>query len=318
MKRLHQYSIREKEKIINNQTYNFNKDLDNNKSYSIYMKNNNSVNKIHKNKIELIKKVKNTSLYINNKSISNSLENSAQKISTSCEMSNNRYKNTSLINFYKESAKKHDEKILNKNRTERQNIAHKFSNMRNKKYYQIKKPNRAISSLRYHHSQEKVDNYFFDKNNFSKDIIKKKNFLDKYSKKDFSFLKKLLEIKSFLEEVENPIDNLELKKVKGDAETNFYAKLEIAKSDRRKKNLDNLIKQNINIEKNNKNKNYIENGSDTPSSQSENNYIDNKEKLKQIEKDYNNIITKRNILINSKKRLYNTSKSFCKKNNIIL
>ena len=245
----------------------------------------------------------------NNKSISNSIENSAQKISTSCEMSNNKYKNTSLIYSYKEFSNNLRRDFLNKNRTESQNMTHKFSNMRNKNYYEIPKLSSAISSLRSLHSQEKVEKFFVDKDNFNKNILKKKIFLDKYSKKDFSFLKNLLETKSFLEEVENPFDDLELKKVKRETEVYFQAKLEINKSSKGKKNLNNLINQNINIYTNNKNKKYARNISDTPSDNSENNNIDNNEKLKQIENDYNNIILRRNLLVNKKKRIYNNSKS---------
>ena len=63
----------------------------------------------------------------------------------------------------------------------------------------------------------------------------------------------------------------------------------MAKSGKGKKNLKNLIRQNINI--------------------IENNIIDNNSKLKQIENEYNDIILKRNKLIEIKKRAIYTSKS---------
>ena len=114
-------------------------------------------------------------------------------------------------------------------------------------------------------------------------------------------MKNLLETKSVFPEIVRPIDDLDIKKVKQDADLNFSMKLEIAKSGRNKKNLTNLIKQNINVVASAKNKNL--NRSDTPTEQSRNNNIeeDNKQKLKQIEDDYINIITKRNRLIKGKK-----------------
>ena len=123
----------------------------------------------------------------------------------------------------------------------------------------------------------------------------------------------MLETKSFLEEYVKPIDDLELKNVRNDAEINFYSKLEIAKSGQGKKNLNNLIKQKINILNNNKNKKFIENKSETPSEDSEKDInINNNAKLQKIENDYNNIIQKRNKLIKRKKRKINPSKSFYK------
>ena len=93
----------------------------------------------------------------------------------------------------------------------------------------------------------------------------------------------------------------------------FYSKLEIAKSGQGKKNLNNLIKQKINILNNNKNKKFIENKSETPSEDSEKDInINNNAKLQKIENDYNNIIQKRNKLIKRKKRKINPSKSFYK------
>ena len=99
-----------------------------------------------------------------------------------------------------------------------------------------------------------------------------------------------------------PIDDLGLKKVRQDADLNFNMKLEIAKSGRGKKNLSNLIKQNINIISP-KDKKYDNNINRSDTDQSENNIIniDNDEKLKQIENDYYNIILKQNRLIKRKK-----------------
>ena len=86
--------------------------------------------------------------------------------------------------------------------------------------------------------------------------------------------------------------------------------MEIAKSQGGKKILKNLIEENLDIETNNKNKRYIQNDSETPSEQSEDNNKDNNEKLKQIENEYNKIIVKRNKLIKIKNSIMNpTSKS---------
>ena len=287
IKRKHQYSIQENDLIFNNLIHsvsNNNNNIDNSKTSSkINKESNNNNNSKTKNKI--LKPFKfngyfRKKVFKNNSNlISHLKEKSPPKVSTSCEMTNNQTKNSFLIYSYKEN-----------------NI--------NKRHY-----NNLLNMTKIENKKEKVKKYFVDKDNFSKSIMEKKIFLDNYSKKEFNFLNDLLKTKSFLEEIVNPIDDLELKKVKHDADINFNVKLEMAKSGKGKKNLKNLIRQNINIIENSKNKKYIQNNSETPSEQSENNIIDNNSKLKQIENEYNDIILKRNKLIEIKKRAIYTSKS---------
>ena len=326
MKIQHQYVIKESEKNENNiisNTYNKknNNNITNTKSNLIFIKENNNSSIINqKNDIVPIKRVKFNIKSLgpkeyktNDKSLTNTIENSTQKVSTSCEMINNKLKNTSLIHSYKDFTKKYYNNHLNTMNSQNKNTTYKFSKKRNKNKSEIQKVRSSISCFKSGHTKEKVERYFVDKNNFSKRIIRKKIFLDKYSNKDFSFLKDMLETKSFLEEYVKPIDDLELKNVRKDAEINFYSKLEIAKSGQGKKNLNNLIKQKINILNNNKNKKFIENKSETPSEDSEKDInINNNAKLQKIENDYNNIIQKRNKLIKRKKRKINPSKSFYK------
>ena len=322
MKREHQYSIKENDENINSLIHTIDNTIDNTKSNSTILKEYNNTNRNPKNKIKSLKKNKYNTLCLekrsyknNNKFISNSIENSAQKISTSCEISNNKFKNNSLIYSYKDFGNKYNKNKLPKKNSENQIISHKFFNIGDTNRSKISKMSSVISSFRTSQYKDNPEKYSIDKDNFNKRLIKKKKFLDKYSHRDFTFLKDLLDTKSYLEEVVKPISELELKKSRHDADVNFHAKLEIAKAENVKKNLNNLIKQDDNVEtniKNEKNIKYIENNSETSSEQFENYNIKNNEKLKQIEKDYNNIIIKRNILFNPKKRFYQSSKSLFK------
>jgi hypothetical protein len=84
--------------------------------------------------------------------------------------------------------------------------------------------------------------------------------------------------------------------------------MELVKSGTDKKNLTNLIKQNYNAGKKKKNKNKDNlNGDEIQTDQSENYIIfDNNEKLRQIENDYYQILTRRSLLIKRKKKLNNS------------
>lgn len=158
----------------------------------------------------------------------------------------------------------------------------------------------GMSSLR--SSYEKVEKYEVDKDNFNKNMMRKKKFLDKFSNKEFLFLKNLLKTKSVFPEVIRPMDDLELKKIKQDANLNFNMKLELAKSGRGKKNLKNLIKTNLNMNKNMKNK-FIPNRSNTSTDKSENNIMDNDKKLEQLENECMNIALKKEKLIKKKYKI---------------
>ena len=169
-----------------------------------------------------------------------SMENSFQKNSTTCEISisNNNLKKSSSIYPYKDIINNQNKKLLNKTKVVNKNILIKI---KGKKHNRIKRVSSAIFK------KEKIEKYFVDKDNFSKKIMKKKIFLDKFSRKEFIFLNNLLKTKYSLEEVVNPIDDLELKKVRHDADLSFNTKLEIAKSQGGKKILKNLIEENLDI-----------------------------------------------------------------------
>ena len=164
-----------------------------------------------------------------------------------------------------------------------------------------KKYNFGFSSSRSSHSKEKVEKFPIDKEFFNKNYINKKYYLDKICSKELNFQKNLLKTKYCREFIKSE-DDFDLKKVKKDAELNFNTILEIAKSSRRKKNLNNLIKVNYNII----NKNLINNGLNRPSNPlyEENNDNINEMKLKEINLDYNKIIYKRNELLKKRKALY--------------
>ena len=225
--------------------------------------------------------------------------------STSCEVSFRKIRKVNPTHPYYEKNLRYS-KNTNKTKLESSNMSQKYFSIKNNNLSEIPKIHSAISFLRSSISKEKrVEKYEVDKNNFSKNLLKKKTFLDKYSKKEFNFLRDLLETKSVFPEVVKPIDDLELKKVRQDADLNFNTKLEIAKSGRGKKNLTNLIKQNINLvtNKNNKN-NYITNRSETQTeseNNNNNNNMDNNEKLKKLDNEYYNIILKTNRLFKRKK-----------------
>ena len=180
------------------------------------------------------------------------------------------------------------------------------------KLYRTKSDFKNINSLsktfRSTYRKEKVEKYIVSKDTFNKSVLKKKFFLDKFSSKEYNFLKNLLKTKSYLPEVVRPIDDLGLKKVRQDADLSFNTKMELVKSGTDKKNLTNLIKQNYNAGKKNKNKNKDNlNGDEIQTDQSENYIIfDNNEKLRQIENDYYQILTRRSLLIKRKKKLNNS------------
>ena len=179
--------------------------------------------------------------------------------------------------------------------------------MLTKRQSEILKINPGISStFRTRVKKEKVQRYLVDKDNFSKNIIKKKIYLDNFSSKEFLFLRDLLKSKSLFPEVVKPIDDLELKKVRQDADINFYTKLEIAKSGRGKKNLNNLINQNINIVVNANNQKSKTSRTNFHKNKSYSNFADisdNNEKLKKLENDCKNINSRRRLIIKRKKEI---------------
>jgi len=308
MKKQHQNSIKENPNtnnninIINYNNMNNNKNNENiNITKSTPISNKNGINPFNqvKSRLVYLKKAINKRT---DKLIKRLIDSSTRKFSTSCEVSAKNFKNTNSINSYYDFSNRKNYKLMNWTKMESQINSRKIYKIKSNNVSQIPKINSLTSCFRSSYSKEKIEKYTIDKDNFNKTLIQKRNFLDRYSSKEFNFLKNLLKSKSNLSEVVKPIDDLELKKVRQDADLNFNMKLEIAKTGRGKKNLSNLIKQNMNIISP-KDKKYDNNINRSDTDQSENNIIniDNDEKLKQIENDYYNIILKQNQLIKRKK-----------------
>ena len=306
MKKQHELSIKENNSTINiNTKYNINNNnLNNTKNSTINLKDSISytLNNNQRNKINLFNQIAPNSIRLKKKiihrdvdrSISNYQENSNKKISSSCEMSminykNSNYKNSNSFRSYNERSFLLKKKLMNQTKIEDEKAYNKL--YRTKSYC--------------HNWNSLMISKEMNKDCFNKNVIKKKYFLDRYSSKEFNFLKNLLKTKSFLPEVVRPIDDLGLKKIKQDADLSFKVKMELVKSGTDKKNLTNLIKQNINAAKKKKDKNkYSSNGSDTQTDQSENNIdIDNNAKLRQLENDCMELITKRKLLIKKRRQL---------------
>jgi len=274
---------------------------DNNNILSINIKNNFHIKK--KNLIGLKKPSKNKDTDIKNNNYFYFLDKANKKFSISCRNSDNPGKH---FNFLTKDINKRNklEKIVMKNK----NHSNIKDNHLNKNYFYFKqyrigninsKINSGfVSSRSRSHSKERVEKFPMDKENFNKTFIKKKNFLDRLCNKELNFQKNLLKTKSADREFIKSPEDFDLKKVIKDAELNFNIKFEIAKSSRRKKNLNNLIKQNYII-----NNNILSNRINRPTSSllDNNNYNINEMKLKEINLDYNKIINKRNELIKRKK-----------------
>ena len=260
---------------------------DNNQNFNIKNRNKNLI---------CLKKENIKTIHIKSDSIN--LDSSNKKYSISCKISNQSTKRFS--GFSSDEFRKHNlEKIYNYS-----NIEENKSNVNiinTKKYHITKvnsKVNSGLSSSRSSHSKEKVQKYPMDKENFNKGFIKKKNFLDGFYNKEFKFHKNLLKTKSCPREFFKPPNDFDIKKVIEDAELNFSIKYEIAKSGRGKKNLNNLLKQNLNvINKNLQNNKLIRLTS--PKFSNDNNEM----KLKELNLDYIQIISKRNELIKRKKNI---------------
>ena len=97
-----------------------------------------------------------------------------------------------------------------------------------------------VPSLRY--QPKVVEKFPFDEESFSKSYIKKKIYLEKYSKKEISFLKKILECKKN-EVNRETINTPDPKKIRQDAENEFAIKFNIAKRKDNRTKLQKLIRR---------------------------------------------------------------------------
>ena len=226
--------------------------------------------------------------------------------SQSCEISNRTIKRSKSVSSYNDTSKRDSKLYLGANKTKReyQNLSQKLINEKSES--PISKFKTVISSLRLNKKKEKVVRYMIDKENFNKVLLKKKILLDKLSNKEYIFLRSLLKSKSLYPEVVKPIDDLELKRVREDADLTFTTKLELAKSGRGKKNLSNLINNSLGLNQSNISKKLNLNRLETDENEN-NKVLDNNEKLQQLENECFKIMSKRKLLIKKKNAFLNRS-----------
>ena len=222
------------------------------------------------------------------------------------EISIRNTKRSKSLSSYNDTSKRETKLILGAIKTKREyhNLSQKLIKERNDST--ISKFKTFISSLRLINKKEKVIRYMMDKENFNKVLLKKKKLLDKLSNKEFIFLRTLLKSKSLYPEVVKPIDDLELKRVREDADLTFNIKLELAKSGRGKKNLSNLISNSMGLNQSNISKKLNLNRLETDENEN-NKVIDNNEKLQQLENECFKIMSRRKLLIKKKNAFLNRS-----------
>jgi len=254
------------------------------------------------------------------------LEMKNKNFSHFVELSNRRY-SLSLKQFKKLidlsiknktiNSSKDIDNIFDKNNIE--NFFHKkylnkyFLDLKKNKINKIKS---GLTSSRSTDSKEKVQRFPLDKENFNKEFIQKKYFLDKYCNKELNFQKRLLKTKSYNSELAKVTEEFDLNKIIKDAELNFKIKYEIEKSGKGKNNLNNLIKHNFNIvnkklssekekEKRPSTPIFIrdkkENKDVFPDISTNNMNLINEMKMKQLTLDYSKLLKKTNEIIQKRK-----------------
>ena len=101
-----------------------------------------------------------------------------------------------------------------------------------------------IIKRRFLKGEKKFNSFILNSSNFSKKLIEKKNFLEKYSKKEIEFHKQNLFAKKF--EIDPEIEEFNKQKVNYDAEKNFNLKLILAQyQNHQKRKLKSMLKDNI-------------------------------------------------------------------------
>ena len=144
-----------------------------------------------------------------------------RKIKNKNKKNNSCYFNSNYISRYD----KNNSTLFYKRYKNRNNI----SKYKNKSYTKI--------------SLKPKKEFRIDRENFAKDYINKKIFLDKYCNEEIKFHRKLLSSKSCeLECTKEPIE-FDLKKSRRDADLTFNKILELCKSSNNKKNIANFLKQ---------------------------------------------------------------------------
>ena len=137
--------------------------------------------------------------------------------------------------FLKKPKKKNNSSYFNSN-----NYSKNFSSIDRNRY----KNNYPMKNKSYIKIALKPKKEFrIDRENFAKDYLNKKIFLDKYCNEEIKFHRKLLQSKSCELECTKEPNEFDLKKTKRDAELTFNKMFELCKSSTNKKNIHNYIKQ---------------------------------------------------------------------------
>ena len=151
---------------------------------------------------------------------------------------------------------KQNKKNKNKNKNKKNNSS--FFNSKYNSYYNSNynsnfnslydKNFSSLFSNRYNYKRNKKitlnpkKEFRRDKENFAKDYINKKVFLDKYCNQEIKFHRKLLESKSCEIECTKEQNEFDLKKVRRDADLAFNKIFELCKSETSKKNISKYMK----------------------------------------------------------------------------
>ena len=282
--------------------------------------NNKLINDIHKK--NNFKKIN----FIEHNKVARTIEMNHKNFSHFAEYSNRRY-SLSLQKLKKIIDLSRKNKTFNLSKDIENNIDKNiFENLFYKKYFnkyffklkknKINRIKTGLTSSRSTDSKDKVQRFPLDKENFNKEFIQKKYFLDKYCNKELNFQKRLLKTKSYNSELAKVTEDFDLNKIIKDAELNFKIKYEIEKSGKGKNNLNNLIKHNFNIvnkklssekekEKRPSTPIFIrdkkENKDIYPDISTNNMNLINEMKMKQLTLDYSNLLKKTNEIIQKRK-----------------
>ena len=206
----------------------------------LYEKNNNSLkSSMIKNEINNNIKKKFKILRENNKanfSISTSITfNPKEKSST-----NNYKKSTNQTSFKMPNYTNKTNDNLNQNIKIQKNISIKKINIFHNNKTNLTKNYTSTYKLQKNNSQE-VIKYHFDKYEFSKCNLKKKNYIDKYYDKELDFHKKLLNSKKYEIKKTSEIESFDRKKVRYSAEREYDIIFNVEKIKYNQKEMSNLL-----------------------------------------------------------------------------
>ena len=218
---------------IRNKYYKTNKKTRNNSAVSMKVKN--RMNKSEESSLDTIDNENSNKLnfILDNYNYNNSLsiaKNSFNIKSNSAVFQKRKNKNNN-ISFYNSNYNSNYEKNYSGLFQKRFNYSKNLSKNRqkNKSYIKI--------------SLKPKKEFRIDKENFAKDYINKKIFLDKYCNEEIKFHRKLLSSKSCEVECTKEPNEFDLKKCRRDADMAFNKIFELCKSSSNKKNISKYLKQ---------------------------------------------------------------------------